>query len=219
MIWGACSITSCQSSRLLSSTRSGFCSTRSRKSGAERIGVIEQVGAELVDVGRPARRVTHRVQEQLEAVEPERAVEAVGERDDFDVDVGIVDAERFDADLPVLAVPPLLRSLVAEVRRQVPHLPRDRRLVLHEGAHDRRGALRPQREPATALVLELVHLLAHDVGGLTDPLEHLEVLEDRRDDEIEPEARGALGEGRDQRHPTIGLRRQHVAGARGRAEP
>ena len=60
-------------------------------------------------------------------------------------------------------------------------------MVLHEGAHHRRGALRPQREPATALVLELVHLLAHDVGRLTDALEHLEVLEDRRDDEIEPE--------------------------------
>ena len=154
----------------------------------------------------------------VNALEPEVAVEAVGERDDLDVDVGIVDAEHLDADLPVLAVAALLRALVAEVRREVPDLPRHRRVVLHERAHDRRGALGPQREAAAALVLELVHLLAHDVGGLADPLEHLEVLEDRRDHEPEPEALGARRERRDQRLPPLRLRRQDVVGARRRAE-
>ena len=59
---------------------------------------------------------------------------------------GSADAEHLDADLPVLAVPTLLRPLVAEVRRDVPGLPRDRRPVLHEGPHDRSRALGPQRE-------------------------------------------------------------------------
>jgi hypothetical protein len=181
--------------------------------------VLEEVGAELLDIRCPARRVTHRVEEQREPLEAEGAVEAVGERDHLDVDTGIVDAQRLDADLPVLAVAALLRTLVAKVRREVPHLPRRRRVVLHEGAHDRRGPLGAQREPATALVLELVHLLAHDVGRLADALEHLEVLEDRRHDEIEPEPRRALGKRGDERHPAIGLRWQDVARARRRAEP
>ena len=88
--------------------------------GAERVGVVEEVGAQLLDVRCPARRVAHRVEEQREPLETEGAVEAVGERDHLDVDIGIVDPQRFDADLPVLAVAPLLRTLVAEVRREVP---------------------------------------------------------------------------------------------------
>ena len=87
-----------------------------------------------------------------------------------------------------------------------------------ERPHDRRGALGAQREPAAAPVVELVHLLAHDVGGLTDPLEHLRVLEDRRQQQAVSEAPGPVGEPGDELLPAVGLGRQHVAGPVGRAE-
>ena len=40
--------------------------------------------------------------------------------------------------------------------------------MLDVGAADRRGALGPQRQRAAAAVVEAVHLLLHDVGGLAD---------------------------------------------------
>ena len=165
----------------------------------------------------PRRGVAHRVEEESHLGEPEVAVEAVGEVDHLDVDVGIVDPEHLRAELPVLAVPALLRALVPEVRREVPDLPRRRRPVLHVRAHDRRGALGPQREVATALVVELVHLLAHDVGGRADALEHLDVLEDRRDHEAVAVPAGARRERGDRVHPQLGLGREDVVRADGRA--
>ena len=111
------------------------------------------------------------------------------ERDHLDVELRVVDAERLGAHLAVLAEAALLRALVAEVRRDVPDLPRDHRVVLGERTRHPGGALGPQRDAPAALVLEVVHLLADDVGGLPHPLEHLEVLEDRRDHQVEPVAR------------------------------
>ena len=58
---------------------------------------------------------------------PRLAVEAVEQRDHLDVDGRVVDAEHLRTQLPVLAVPALLGPLVAEVRRDVPDLPRRRR--------------------------------------------------------------------------------------------
>src|SRR5262249_30278611 len=62
------------------------------------------------------------------------------------------------------------------------------------------------------------HLLADDVGGLADPLEHLVVLDDRRDQQPET---GTTGPGREARHrgdPTVGVAGQHILHAFGRAE-
>ena len=112
------------------------------------------------------RAVAHRVDRQPVPLQPDVAVEAVRERDHLDVDRRVLDAEHLDADLPVLAVAALLRPLVAEVRRDVPDLPRQHRPVLHERPHDRRGAVgaaaRGARPP---LSVEVVHLLADDVGA------------------------------------------------------
>ena len=119
----------------------------------------------------------------------------------------------------MLAVAALLRPLGAEVGREVPALPRHRRAVLHERAHDRRGALGPQREPPAAAVVELVHLLADDVGALADAVEHLGVLEDRREHQAVAEAAGPVGEARRRAPasgPTPGAARRACRTARGR---
>ena len=140
------------------------------------------------------------------------------ERDDLDVDGRVVDAEHLDTDLPVLAVPALLRALVAEVRRDVPDLPRRDRLVLRERARDRRGAVGAQREVPAALVGEVVHLLAHGVGARAELLHDLDVLEDRRDEHPEAGAAGPHRERGDERLPAVGLGREHVVRAVGRAK-
>ncbi len=50
--------------------------------------------------------------------------------------------------------------------------------MLHEGTHNRRGALGPKCEMSPSLVLELVHLLCDDVGLWPIPVvEHADVFE------------------------------------------
>ena len=83
-----------------------------------------------------------------------------------------------------------MRPLVAEVGRDVPDLPRGRRLVLGERPGDGCGAVGAQREVASALVGEVVELLAHRIGAGPELLHHLDVLEDRRDDQLEGLAQG-----------------------------
>ncbi len=58
--------------------------------------------------------------------------------------------------------------------------------------------------------VELVHLLADDVRVLADPLEHLDVLEHRGDDEPVAEAGGPVGEAPDEARPDARDRRQDV---------
>ena len=124
------------------------------------------------------------------------------ERDDLDVDRGIVGAEHLHAELVVLAVPTLLRAFVAKDRRQVPRLPRRSRMVLDERAHYRRGSLRTQREASLAAVAEDVHLVAKDVALLANAAhEDPDVLEDGRNNEREAVAVGQLREGRDETLP------------------
>ncbi len=89
--------------------------------------VARQVVAQQLDVGRAALAVAHRVDVEADPGHADRGVEARGERDDLDVDRGVVGAERLDAELVVLAVAPGLGPLVAEGRRDVPRLPRGRR--------------------------------------------------------------------------------------------
>ena len=91
-------------------------------------------------------------------------------------------------------------------------------MVLDEGPHHGGRPLGAQRESATAAILELVHLLADDVGALTDPVEHLRVLEDRRQHQAVAEAPGPVGEPGDQLLPAVGFGCEHVAGPVGRAE-
>ena len=83
----------------------------------------------------------------------------------------------------MLAIAPRLWTLVPKARRAVPDLERDRRPVLCERAHHRRRSLRPQRHPPAILVVEVVHLLAHDVGRLADPLEHRQLFKSWADEQ------------------------------------
>ncbi len=145
------------------------------------------------------------------------ATETPQELDYLDVDVGIVDPDDLGSELPVLAVATGLWLLGPEVRGEVPDLPRRGRAVLHEGAHDGRGAFGPQREPAPAAVDEVVHLLAHDVGGLPTPREDLVVLEDRGQQQAIAEPLRPAREPLDYLDPASGVRREHVEHALGGA--
>jgi hypothetical protein len=141
----------------------------------------------------------------------------VAERDHLDVDVRVVEAERLDAELPVLSVPAPLGSLVPEQRCQVPDLPWLLAPPLHVGAHDGRRPFGPQCEASAAAVGELVHLLADDVRRFADPLEHLDVLEDRGDDQLVAEPARPVGEGGDDTSPPRRLRRKDIVRADRRA--
>ena len=133
--------------------------------GAELGLVGGEVDRERQAVGGQTGVVAHRVHLELDPAQPERGEEGGPAGDHLDVEVGVGAADRLHAELVVLAVPPGLGPFVAEGRRRVPDFPRHRRVVLDEGAHDRRCPLRPQREQAVSLVLELVHLFLHDVGA------------------------------------------------------
>ena len=173
--------------------------------------VLGEVGAQRVDVGGPAGGVAHRVQRQRAATESEGAVEPVEQGDDLDVGVRVVGADDLGVELEVLAVPPGLRLLVAVVRPDRPRLPRSGRAVFDERPHQPGGDLGPQRDPPAALVLEVVHLLADDVGGVADPLEHLDLFDQRRQHEAEAGPAGVLGEGGHEGRPARRFRRQDVA--------
>ena len=185
---------------------------------AQLAAVVVEESTQRVEVRGPRRGIAERVEQQAVPAQPERAEEAVEQRDDLDVEVRVHRAERLDADLVVLPVPTGLRRLGPEVRRDVPDLPRCRRPVLDERTHDRAGALGAQREPPSAAVFELVHLLLHDVGRLADTGEHLVVLEHRRDVQAVAGALDVLREQRDERGPPSRLRREDVVGALGRTE-
>ena len=166
-------------------------------------------------VGGPALVVAERGEVEAQAGDAQVLVEAPRQGDHLDVDVGVVGAERLDADLVVLAVAAGLGPLVAEVGRAYQTFHGVVGPVLHEGPHHRRRALGPQRDVAAALVLEVVHLLADDVGALADPLEHADVLEHRPDDQ--PVSRPLHPPGEELHQPLIPrrLRRQDVKGPLG----
>jgi hypothetical protein len=106
------------------------------------------------------------------------------QQDHLGVERRVLRADRLGADLRELPVAPLLRALLAEERPDIPEL-HGLRVLVHPGldvrASDRRRPLRPQRERASALVLEGEHLLLDDVGGIADrPAEDFGRFEDRR---------------------------------------
>ena len=109
MSCGARSTTSCQSGTFVSRTRIGFASTRARNSSPSASAWPSRYSRQRGEVRGPALGVAHRVEVQRDPGEPEVAVEAVEQRDDLDVERRVVDAEHLGAELPVLAVPALLR--------------------------------------------------------------------------------------------------------------
>src|SRR5690606_39771443 len=71
---------------------------------------------------------------------------------------------------------------------------------------------------AVALVVEVVHLLAHHVGAGAEPQEDADVLEHRPVHQPVPVARRDVGERGHQDLPPVGVRGQDVLGADGGAE-
>ena len=188
-------------------------------------GVLVEVEAEQellqqLPVLRPARLVAEGGDLQPEPVEPQRPETRVGDRDDLGVQRGIVDPDRLDADLLQLAVPPGLRTLVAEERPRVAQL--DGQLaavqtVLDDGAHHAGGALGPQRHRPLAAIGEGVHLLADDVRRLADAArEQRGVLEDRQLDVAVAGAAGSVEQSVADRDELRRIRRKVIRDALGR---
>ena len=177
---------------------------RARELVAEQLGVVAPVRQQHLSVPVARRsRVTHRVDRQPVLLQPDVLVEAVRERDDLDVDRRVLDAEHLHADLPVLAIAARLRSFVAEVRGDVPDLPRQHRPVLHERPHHRRGSVGPQRERAAALVGEVVELLAYDVARRPSFCTTSRCSKTGRDEQAEAGSVRAPREARDERLPPV----------------
>ena len=139
---------------------------------------------EQLAVLRPAGGVAQRGQQQLEVGQPQVAEALHAERHHLGVQRRVVDAERLHVDLGEVPVAAGLRPLVAERRADRPELHRQRAVVqpvLDEGPHQPGGQLRAQRQRAAAAVVEGVHLLRDDVGGLAHPAgEDGGLLEHRR---------------------------------------
>ena len=210
-------------SSLESKMRSGLISRRACESAESSLAEALEVGHEQRR-GRPGRQAASPIElsSQLEPAEqPELAEPGRLQRDHLGVDGRVVGAERLDAELPVLAVAAALRPRVAEHRREVPELHRlrlARQAVLEVGAHDRRRALRAQRQLALAAVRERVHLLADDVGGVARRArEQRGVLERRRDDLAEAGALEDAHGGLDHELAQRDARRQPVDRRDGRA--
>ena len=108
--------------------------------------------------------------------------QAEGQQNQFRVGRSVLRAEALQAELVVLPQAAVLRRLVAEDGRvEVIHLAGQRvgvEAVLHQGAHRAGGSLGLKGNGAVALVLEGVHFLLHDVGGVAHAAqEQLGVLE------------------------------------------
>ena len=177
-----------------------------------------QVLQQQLAIRGAAGAVAHGVQQQAHPAKAEGAVQAPGQVDDLHVEVGVVAADGLHPQLVVLAVAPGLRRLVAEVGGHVPGLEGRDRAVLDEGPHHRRRPLGTEGDVTPALVTEVVHLLAHEVGALPHPLPHPDVLEHGCDHQAVAGAPHAGGEHGHERLPPGRLRRQDVVRALGRLE-
>ncbi len=187
---------------------------------AQPVGPGREEDLELGAVGRTASSVAERVEPKAHLPQPDLGVEAGEKGDHLDVEERVLSPECLHVQLVVLAVAAGLGPLVAEGRRHRPDLPGHRRAVLHECPHDARGHLRPQRQVTrrVALVEEVVHLLAHDVGRLPDPLEDPDVLEHRVDDQAVPARLHPLRKPGDQRLVGARVRGEDVERALGGLE-
>ncbi len=152
--------------------------------GVQRVLVLGEPGAQLLEVGGPALAAADRVQLQPVLLDPEPVQERVVELDDLGVDRGVVGADPLDRELPVLAVAAAARPPVPVHRADRVELLRLRlpvEAVLDVRPADRRSALGAERQRPVGAVGEGVHLLLDDVGAdARRAREELGVLEDGR---------------------------------------
>jgi hypothetical protein len=163
--------------------------------GRQRIAVRGEVGDQRRAVGVAALGVAERVDLQHDAFgDAERAQDVPARRDHLGIGQRLGGAQDLGADLVELPVAALLRPLVAEHRAGIEHLARQVRLgqpVRDQGAADAGGVLGAQRDRIAAAILEGIHLLRDDVGGVAEAAgEDARVLEDRRRPFLEAIERG-----------------------------
>src|SRR5918994_2634841 len=110
-----------------------------------RLVMLKQVMTQHLDILGSTRSISHRVQEQRCATQHAKVSEQpMSEGDDLDIDIRVVHTQSLDSQLPVLPVPPLLRSFVPKEWRQIPDLPGPVLLVLNVRTDDGSGPLWPQ---------------------------------------------------------------------------
>jgi len=94
----------------------------------------------------------------------------MGQHDQLGVHVRPLQAKHFHTHLVELAIAPLLRTLVAEHRTDVPQalLLIVQQTMFDTGAHAACGAFRTQRQAFAVAVFKGVHLFFNHVGDFTD---------------------------------------------------
>ena len=128
-----------------------------------------EVGAQQGQIGLAVATIADGVDAQLDPVEAEGGVPAQLEGDQLRIHGRVVRADRLGIDLGELSVAPALYGGVAVAGAGAPEphgLGLARQAVSEVEPHQRGGELRAQGQHALALVLEQVHLLAHDLGAL-----------------------------------------------------
>ena len=185
--------------------------------GGEALFMAFQVGDEGAAIGLPALLVAQRVELERDVLGHAQLVQDVlAQRHDLDIAHGLGGTQELDADLVELAQAALLRPLVAEHRAIVEELERQ---LLHHAAGDHgachgRRVLGPQAELVAAAVLEDVHLLGDDVGGVAQRAgEDFQMLEDGGRDLAIAVAAGKLAAGLGDHPMAAEILAQEVVGA------
>ena len=187
---------------------------------AVRAGLAELVlvGGEVVLQGLlidgTAVRAADRVDLQFEALDAEESEDLIGQRDDFRVLGRARRAEALDAELVELTEPSGLGFLVPVAGGQVVDLHGARLVeqsVLEERADRAGGALRTKGDGTSALVVEGVHLLLHDVRGVAHgTVEQFRMFEDGSTDLSEAVVPGDIGQCRFQETDFVAVHRERV---------
>src|SRR6185295_1668656 len=182
--------------------------------GAQLALVRPEEGPERLEVRAARLRVAEGVQLHPDPLQAHRTEELHREIDELGLLRRRGDPVGFGAHLPELAVAAGLHPLVPEHRAEVP--PAGHRLALRDGVLDvcpdaRRSPLRTEGEAAARLVVEGVHLLADDVGGLADaPDEERGVLRHGGPGLLVAEAAERLADRRLERVPHRDVGRQEI---------
>ena len=130
--------------------------------------MLVEPGRKPLDVRGSAVAVADRVDLEHVLRDAESAQQLGIELDHLRIDRGIIAPDRLDRELPVLAVPALLRTVVPPHRPDRVQLLRLRlpvQPVLEVRAADRRRRLGTESQRPRAAVREGVRLLLHDVGA------------------------------------------------------
>ena len=140
---------------------------------------------QTAEVCRPALAVADRVQLQAQVLHANLIQPAEGQLDHLGVESGACATHDLDVELKELAVPSLLWLVVSKHGSDQIKTRGLWTLVepaLEVRAYNTGGRLWPERELLRATLVEAVQLFGHRVRVFADPLDQLELLDDRRCD-------------------------------------